>query len=84
MNKSLLLETMEKKGVTQSDLSVTLNLTRQGLWKKINGYSEFKLSEINKICEFLKLNLKQRNAIFFSDFVGKNANKERNDLSPKY
>lgn len=77
MNASLLLEIMNKKGVSKEELSNELHITRQGFWNKIAGKSEFKLSEINIICVKLKLNLKQRNAIFFSDYVDKNANKEK-------
>lgn len=75
MNSSLLLEIMNEKGISQEKLSNGLHITRQGLWKKITGKSEFKISEMNAISVMLKLNLKQKNAIFFSDCVGKSANK---------
>jgi DNA-binding XRE family transcriptional regulator len=66
---------MKEKGITQDEMAKTLNISRQGLWKKMTQKSEFKLSEINIVSELLKLSKEQRNAIFFADYVGVYANK---------
>lgn len=57
-------------GFTFSDVAKRLNLTRQGLWKKINNLSEFKQSEIEILSNLLGLNSEMERAIFFKKFVG--------------
>lgn len=64
--KSLLL----LNGLNQEDLAKCLGLSKQAINMKINNKRAFKLSEISKICELLKIdNLQDRFAIFFADRV---------------
>jgi len=64
--KSLLL----LNGLNQEDLAKCLGVSKQAINMKINNKRAFKLSEISKICELLKIdNLQERFAIFFADRV---------------
>ena len=42
-----------------------MNLSPYGLRKKINEETEFKVSEVTKICGLLAMNDEERDAIFF-------------------
>ena len=42
-----------------------MNLSPYGLRKKINEETEFKVSEVTKICGLLGMNDEEREAIFF-------------------
>lgn len=66
LNTNLLNEKIEKSGYKRSYIAEKLNLTTYGLSLKLNGYNEFKASEIYKISELLKLSLKDRDEIFFA------------------
>lgn len=66
-NSILLKETIKKKGTTITALAPKLNLTREGLSKKIDGTNEFKASEIITITKELKLSFKEREEIFFKN-----------------
>lgn len=43
-----------------------LGLTREGLYKKLNGETEFKASEISMMQKILGLTNEQRDSIFFA------------------
>ena len=43
-----------------------MNLSRAGLYNKINGKSEFYASEIQKLSKLLKLDTDEREDIFFA------------------
>ena len=63
-NSKLLRDVIRKKGTTITALAPKVNLTREGLTKKIDGTTEFKVSEIIAITKELKLNFKERESIF--------------------
>ena len=65
-NSKLLKEVIRKKGTTITALAPKVNLTREGLTKKIDGTNEFKASEIIAITKELKLSFKERENIFFN------------------
>lgn len=67
MNKALLKYEMECKGITAMRMAEELGISRSAFWKKCNGVSEFKLSEIEKIIRIL--NLKNPTDIFFAEKV---------------
>ena len=52
-------------GLKIPQLAERLNVTTQTLYNKINGKSEFFASEIDMLCEVLRLDVEQRMAIFF-------------------
>lgn len=79
LNINLLNETLEKSGYKRSYIAEKLNLTTYGLSLKLNGYNEFKASEIYKLSELLKLSLKERDEIFFANFSELNSLKNKED-----
>jgi predicted transcriptional regulator len=65
--------------IDEIDIPITtiadkMGISRQSLYLKLNGRREFKTSEMRKICEILRLTVKERNRIFFADRVDKDAN----------
>lgn len=65
-NGKLLKEIAKAKQVTLQELAEALGLTRQGLSKKIENRSEFRVSEVSKLSEILGLSEQQKQAIFFA------------------
>lgn len=55
MNKALLEYKMKEKGKTITDMCRMLGISRSAFYRKCNGISEFTLSEIQKIVDFLEL-----------------------------
>ena len=53
MNKQLLLEKMEAKGISITDMYTRLNMSRSAFYRKCNGQSEFTLEEMKKILTIL-------------------------------
>ena len=57
-------------GLNQEDLAKYLGLSKQTINMKINNKRAFKLQEITKICNLLKIdNIYERFAIFFANEV---------------
>ena len=65
-NGKLLKEIARAKQITLQELADALGLTRQGLSKKIENRSEFRVSEVSKISDLLGLSEQQRREIFFA------------------
>lgn len=63
-NKHLLKAKIAEKGSTQSEVANYLGISKQSFSYKINGVRDFKLSEIEKICNFL--NISDKEPIFFN------------------
>ena len=55
MNKALLEYAMSEKGKSISDMCDMLGISRSAFYRKCNGKSEFTMSEIKKIVDFLEL-----------------------------
>ena len=64
MDKALLKYEMSKKGVTVSDICKKLGISANSFYRKSNGISEFKQSEIQAIVDLL--GLESPMAIFFA------------------
>lgn len=62
---NILKQMIDDKGYKLSHVASELNLTREGLYKKLRGDTEFKASEIAKLVELLKLSSKETREIFF-------------------
>lgn len=62
---NILKQIIDDKGYKLSHVASELNLTREGLYKKLRGDTEFKASEIKKLVEMLKLTGKETKDIFF-------------------
>ena len=57
-------------GLNQEDLAKYLGLSKQTINMKINNKRAFRLIEISKICDLLKIdNIQERFAIFFVNDV---------------
>lgn len=69
MNTVLLLSKIEASGKSKSEIAELLGITRQGLYNKLSGESEFKSSEIKLLSSFLSLTPEERDIIFFADYV---------------
>ena len=64
MDKALLQYEMSKNGVTIAELCKKLDMSRSAFYRKCNGESEFKQSEIQAIVDLL--HLESPVAIFFA------------------
>lgn len=65
-NTTLLKELIAKKGLKLKYVADYLGLSAYGLSKKINNEQEFKVSEVNALCELLNIkDLELKEKIFF-------------------
>ena len=64
MNTEKLREAVKKSGLTPTQIAAQCNLSTMGWYNKLNGKSDFKLSEVEIVCKALKLSSKERNDIF--------------------
>ena len=61
---------IEESGLKKSYIAKALNLSRQGLWNKVNNKTPFTAVEIEILCGVLKITrLSDRQRIFFSGCV---------------
>lgn len=65
-NSELLKKKISESGISVSFIAKKMGLSREGLYKKINNFSEFKASEIFAIMGILNLSSKDRDDIFFT------------------
>lgn len=67
MTDTLKLENLiRESGLKKGYLADMLGLSRFGFMKKVNNLSEFKASEIIKLCELLEIrSMQERESIFF-------------------
>lgn len=68
-NTELLEKKIGDSGYKRSYIAKAIGLkSAYGLAKKVNNESEFKASEIQALCDLLKIeSLEERDAIFFAD-----------------
>ena len=65
-NTALLEEYIKKSGYRKGYLSDVLGLSRYGFLLKCNNKAEFRASEIEKLCNVLKIDTEARMNIFFA------------------
>ncbi|MDD7410173.1 toxin-antitoxin system, antitoxin component, Xre family protein [Fusobacterium gastrosuis] len=65
INTELLRQKIDESGYRFSWIAKQLNLSPYGLRKKVDGDTEFKVSEVSKICKLLNISDKEREIIFF-------------------
>lgn len=70
INSKKLVEKIDESGVKRKFIAEKLGLSAYGLSKKINNENEFKVSEVEKICNILDLSSAEREDIFFAKNVG--------------
>jgi predicted transcriptional regulator len=51
-----------------------IGISRQSLYLKLSGLRDFKVSEINSLCDILRLTNEEKSLIFFTDKVDKSDN----------
>lgn len=66
MNEKVLREKILNKGMSLVFVSGKLDITREGLYNKLSGNSEFKASEIKTLADLLSLTPKEIETIFFA------------------
>lgn len=67
VNTQALKDLIAERGLKMSHISRTTGINRTSLWQKINGMTEFKSSEIVKMCDVLGIKTKREtDAIFFN------------------
>jgi transcriptional regulator with XRE-family HTH domain len=62
-----LLAKMTEKGISKTDIASALGVDSATLYRKLNGDSEFKRSEIEILRNRLNLTVNEAEAIFFAD-----------------
>ncbi len=65
-NTALLEQYIEKSGYKKSFIAEQLGITAYGFSLKVNNNSEFKASEMSILCKLLKINARDKEAIFFA------------------
>lgn len=63
-----------KSKITEINIPITaiaekMGISRQSLYLKLDGQREFKASEMEKVCEILRLTNQEKSCIFFADEV---------------
>lgn len=67
-NTELLEKKIEESGLKKSFIAQALSLSPYGLAKKINNETEFKTSEVDKLCKILNIStLTEKDRIFFAN-----------------
>lgn len=65
MGKTALIETIRASDLSQEAIAAALKISRVTLNQKINGRSDFKISEVKQLKDTLNLTNEQVYAIFF-------------------
>lgn len=63
----MLKTAIEESGFRNRFIADKLGLSPEGFYKKLRGETEFKVSEVERITDLLKLTSKKRDDIFFSN-----------------
>ena len=69
INTEKLMDAITDSGIKLGYIAEQMGLSRSGLYKKLNGKTEFKGSEISKLSEILGMTGERVNAIFFETKV---------------
>lgn len=69
MDKALFMYYLNKNNYSVKTLSEKLPMSRQALYDKISGRTDFKTSEIKTIKALLALSAEEVDNIFFNDLV---------------
>ena len=62
----LLVETIDRSGLKRSYIAEEIGLTREGLWNKLSGKTEFTASEMSGLKRVLSLSNARFRRIFFA------------------
>lgn len=73
-NTKLLSDLIQKSGLKKVFIAEKIGMTPAGLHNCLKGKSEFKASQINILCDLLRIDdLELKEAIFFADHVASKA-----------
>ena len=62
-------DVITNSGLKKTFIAKKINLSHQALYNKLNGKTEFTLSEITALCGLLNISTKKRDEIFFANAV---------------
>lgn len=65
INIELLNDAIYRSRIQKKEIAHRLGISYNGFWKKCSGKSDFKVREILKLQEILRLSKQKRNDIFF-------------------
>ena len=74
MNLAYLECKIKEINIPKSTIAKKMGISRQALYMKMKGDIEFKASEMESLCEILRLTAAEKSTIFFADEVYKNGN----------
>lgn len=74
MNLERLNEKIKEIKIPLTTIAEKIGISRQSLYLKMNGSREFWASEVEKLCDILRLTSDEKALIFFTDEVDKNDN----------
>lgn len=68
-NTELLRKKIDDSGYKLRFIAEKIGITYQGFLKKINNETEFKATEIQVLCDLLKIDMQEKEEIFFASQV---------------
>ncbi len=74
MDLMLLNSKIDEIKIPITTIAEKMGISRQTFYLKMSGQREFKASEIEKICDILRLTDDEKSSIFFADRVDKSDN----------
>ena len=74
MDLILLNSKIDEIKIPITTIAEKMGISRQTFYLKMSGQREFKASEIEKICDILRLTDDEKSSIFFADRVDKTDN----------
>jgi predicted transcriptional regulator len=74
MDLILLNSKIDEIKIPITTIAEKMGISRQTFYLKMSGQREFKPSEIEKICDILRLTDDEKSSIFFADRVDKSDN----------
>lgn len=66
VNTNLLKSEIAKKGLIQSDVAKKIGVSHQSFNYKLHNKTEFKVDEVNRVCEVLDIPKDRLGEIFFA------------------
>lgn len=74
MNLECLCAKIEEIKIPITTIAEKMGISRQSLYLKMNGKRDFTTSQMDKLCDILRLTTDEKELIFFTDRVDKNGN----------
>lgn len=71
LNLEYLNNRIDEIKIPITTIAERIGISRQSLYFKIKGKREFKVSEVSKLCDILRLTNEEKTLVFFADKVDK-------------